>query len=433
MKVRSLISFAPMLFLAACGSKTMETQARPESLESEIGANGLQSAPDSLAVAGTGPLYGRALTEADITKTFGLAANQSVTRAVFENFLKTKLKIAAADATQAAKAFLVVGSAAFIPDAQKQQDLAQEGLSNTNIADGLSPREYLMYLRVAHGDGRCPNAKAGSANCPAYVRDFQMSLITNQNGIFNVRFSGPDSQYDNKLTVHRESQANRQLFGYIGATLRLGGHPLKGIVMDPGNAAQCSELESMLGSSAALEKFLAQTVNVNPQVAAVTARQWAATVSEVTNGVTYAFGFASFLQGKVCSRDTLGKCYAADPNMSARLVQLVPGFATKTSFNCSEIAKVVNTLTSMPAIEPIDFSKPLALPYDKSSPSFTADELFDFFIALGNGLTNRPNAQFADILPLADLQLLNSSGIDNPEYQMTSQVNRYFMQRFVGR
>ena len=87
----------------------------------------------------------------------------------------------------------------------------------------------------------------------------------------------------------------------------------------------------------------------------------------------------------------------------------------------------------MPAVEPIDFSKPLAIPYDQTSLNLTADELFDFFIALGNGLTNRPNAPFADTLPQSDLDALNNSEISNPENQMTSQTNIYFMQRFVGR
>jgi hypothetical protein len=70
---------------------------------------------------------------------------------------------------------------------------------------------------------------------------------------------------------------------------------------------------------------------------------------------------------------------------------------------------------------------------NQTSLNLTADELSDFFIALGNGLTNQPGATFADTLPQSDLDALNNSGISNPENQMTSQTNLYFMNRFVGR
>jgi len=437
MKISKLLFCAPFLGVMACADAVEPTGGEAPTgptldegvLAKLPGGGGGAPAP----APADGPLYGRALTESDISKTFGLAPNQQVTRAVFEDFMTNKLKIPAADASQAATAFLVVGSAAFIPDPQKQQDLAAEGLTVAAVQDGLSPKEYLAYLRIAHGDGKCAQAKAGSAACPAYVRDFQMSLITNQNPIFNIRVPGPDRQYENTLTIHRESQANRQLFEYVGVSLGLGGNPLKGIEIDPNIPANCTELEGMLGSSKALENFLSQTVKVNPVVAAVASRQWANTASEVTSGVTYLYGFSPFLMGKVCSRDNLGQCYAADPNMVGRLEQLVPGALTKTSFNCREITKIVNVLASVPTTGTIDFSKPSAVPYDASSPKLTADELFDMFIALGNALTNRPNAPFADTLPRSDLALLNNSGVYNPENQMTSQVNRYFMQRFVGR
>ncbi|MEY2988999.1 MAG: hypothetical protein RJB13_2520, partial [Pseudomonadota bacterium] len=91
---------------------------------------------------------------------------------VFENFLKNKVKVASADAKQAAKPFLNVNSYAFIPDEQKRAELDAEGLTRDKISDGLLPSEYLTYLRVAHGGGRCVNAKAGSSKCPALVRDF---------------------------------------------------------------------------------------------------------------------------------------------------------------------------------------------------------------------------------------------------------------------
>jgi hypothetical protein len=432
MKISKLLYCAPFLGAMACGDAGEPTLGEvPTGPALDEGV--LAKRPGGAPAPADGPLYGRALTESDISKTFGLAPNQQVTRSVFEEFLKSKMNVPAADASQAATAFLVVGSAAFIADPQKQQDLAAEGLSASDVQDGLSPKEYLAYLRIAHGDGKCARAKAGSAECPAYVRDFQMSLITNQNPIFNIRVPGPDRQYDNTLTIHRESQANRQLFEYVGASLGLGGNPLKSIEFDPSNPSHCTELEGMLGSSGALEKFLSQTVKVNPVVAAVASRQWANTVSEITNGVTYLYGFSPFLRGKVCSRDNVGQCYAADPNMVARLEQLVPGALTKTSFDCREIAKLVNVLTSVPRTGAIDFSNASSVPYDVLSPKLTADELFDMFIALGNALTNRPNAPFADTLPRSDLGLLDNSGVYNPENQMTSQVHRYFMQRFVGR
>lgn len=272
----------------------------------------------------------------------------------------------------------------------------------------------------------------GLTATPLYTRALTEADISR---IFQVTASTSDIQYENTLTIHRESQANRQLFQYIGVGLGLGGNRLKKVVINPAEPAMCSELESMLGSSSALEKFLSETVKVNPTVAQVTARQWGARVSEVSAGISYVYGFAPFLEGKLCSRNRIGSCYAADPKMTSRLDQVVPGFLSKTSFNCHEIAKAVNVLASMPAVEPLDFSKPLALPYDQTSLNLTADELFDFFIALGNALTNQPGATatFADTLPQSDLDALNNSGISNPENQMTSQTNIYFMNRFVGR
>jgi hypothetical protein len=444
-KTLKLIGCFPILALVCCSAGTqvggIDSQKPAVDaggvLEQTSGAGDLMSeAVDGQPAYGltATPLYTKALTEADISRIFGVTASQPVTKTVFENFLKNKVKVAPADATQTAKSFLSVASAAFIPDDQKRKDLAAEGLTDAQITDGLLPREYLTYLRVAHGGGRCVNAKAGSSTCPALVRDFQMSIITSENAVFNIRFaSDKDSQYENTLTIHRESQANRQLFQYIGLGLGLDGNPLKKVVIDPAVPAMCSELESMLGSSPALENFLSQTVKVNPTVAQVTARQWGSRISEISNGVTYEYGFAPFLEGKLCSRINKGMCYSDDPKMTARLEQVVPGFLRKTSFNCHEIAKAVNVLTSMPAVEPLDFSKPLALPYDQTSLNLTADELFDFFIALGNALTNQPNATFADTLPQSDLDALNRSGIMNPENQMTSQTNLYFMNRFVGR
>jgi hypothetical protein len=435
MKHATTALFVSAHLLASCGSKTTDRESQAHQPNAELAV--LADSGEQITAVATetlAPLYTRPLTEADIERTFGVAPGKPVTRTTFENFLAKKVKIAAADATQAANAFLKFKSNAFIPDDQKRQQMLDEGFTQTSISDGLTPTEYLAYLRIAHGDGPCPASKAGSPDCPARVIDFQMSLITNQNGIFNLRTAATkDSQYDNTLSIHRESQANRQTFAYIGQSLGQGSHPLRGIVIDPNNAAQCSELQGMLGSSTALQGFLTETVGVNPTVAAVAARQWANTVTEVTKGVTYVYGFAPFLSGRICSRDTLGACYSPDPRMTKRLVQLVPDIANKTTFTCREIAQTVNTLASMPSVEPIDFSKPVALPFDQSSPNLTADELFDFFVALGNALTNRPDAPFADIIPLADLNLLNASGIANPEYQFTSQVNRYFHNRYVGR
>jgi len=444
MKILKSFSFLLAFAFVSCSEGGLDSGVEPKSPE-EPGSVSEQTTDNSdltnettgdqqaLALA-TAPLYTKALTEAHISRIFGVSANQPVTKVEFEEFLKNKVKVAARDATQAAKPFLNVGATAFIPDEQKRAELDAEGLTRDKISDGLLPSEYLTYLRVAHGGGRCVNAKAGSSKCPALVRDFQMSIISTQNAVFNIRFaSTKDSQYENTLTIHRESQANRQLFQYVGKALGLGGNPLKKVVINPADPAMCSELESMLGSSSALENFLSETVKVNPTVAQVTSRQWGARVSEITKRVRYVYGFAPFLEGKLCSRDNIGSCYAADPKMTSRLEQVVPGLFSKTSFNCHEIAKAVNVLASMPAVEPIDFSKPLAIPYDQTSLNLTADELFDFFIALGNGLTNRPNAPFADTLPQSDLDALNNSEISNPENQMTSQTNIYFMQRFVGR
>jgi hypothetical protein len=100
---------------------------------------------------------------------------------VFENFLKNKVKVASADAKQAAKPFLNVNSYAFIPDEQKRVDPSAESLTKAKVSDDLLPSEYLTYLRVAFGGDRCVNAKAGSSKCPALVSDFQMSIISTQN------------------------------------------------------------------------------------------------------------------------------------------------------------------------------------------------------------------------------------------------------------
>ena len=444
MKTTKIFFFLPSLALIACsggvGVDSQKAAVAPETVSEQtvvVPDESVFYLTQTTDLTQT-PLYTKPMTKAYITRIFGIAKNTPVTQAVFERFLKNKVKLAPTDATQAALSFLNVNSNAFIPDVQKKTDLNNAGLTDAKIKDGLLPSEYLTYLRIAHGDGPCANAMAGSQACPAYVRDFQMSVITNQNGIFNVRTTGANqnaknTKYINTLTIHRESQANRLLFNYIGNALGLGGNPLKQVVLDPAVPASCSELESMLGSSAALERFLTNTAKVNSDVAHVTARQWGAQVTEITNNVKYVYGFAPFLKGGVCSRDKLGECYEADPQMTARLDIVVPGFLEKASFNCREIAAAVNILTSMPIVEPIDFSKPLVLPYDGSSPKLTADELFDFFIALGNGLTNRSGALFADTLPKVDLDMLNNSVIENPENLMTSQTHKYFLQRFVGK
>lgn len=394
----------------------------------------------SVPAAASSPRYDHPLTEADITRIFGLKTGQSVTQAVFETFLKSRVKVAAEDSSQAAKSFLNLGISTFMPDDLKRQALLDEGLSEANIVDGLSPAEYLSYLRIAFGGGRCPGDKAGSASCPAYVKDFQMSLISQSNAIFNIRYTGSNitaqnSQFKNVFTIHRESQANRQVFQFIGKALGFGGDPLRKIVLDPANATDCSTLESMLGSSSALETFMTEQMKVDKIVSAVTSRQWASVVQEVTNGVTYTYGIGPFLAGNVCSREatTLGKCYEADVALATTLQRTIPGIMTKTNFSCKEIANTVNILTSMPSVEPIDFTKTPTPPFDSSSPSLSADELFDFFIALGNGLINRADAPFADTLPAADVTRLVESGVPNAEYEMTSKTNLYFVKRFVGR
>jgi hypothetical protein len=429
--VRFITASTLLVSLASCGAPIMRSiEPQGEATNSDVAGNQVSLVTSPIA----GPLYTRALTENDIIRLFGVTKATPVTRTIFEAMLRDKMKVIASDATTAARAFLDVSSASFIPEPQVLADLEAEGLPKGNITDGLLPSEYLMYLRVAHGEGRCPGVKAGSPQCPARVRDLQMSVITNQNLIINIRSTQTaNSQYRNTFTLHRESEANRRVIEFFGRQLGFAGNPLKQAVIDPAIPQDCTLLESMLGSSKNLEAFLAQTVKVQPVVAAVTARQWLEVVSEETLGVIYSYGVTPFLYGRVASRSNLGSTYAADPQMTARLEQLLPNFASKSSLNCREVAQVVNVLASVPDAGVLDFTKPVPLPFDKASPQLTADELFDIFVALGNGLVNQPAAPFADTLPLADLALLDNSGVYNPENQMTVMTHRYFLELFVGR
>jgi hypothetical protein len=424
-----LITCVALTSVVGCGGdiESVEDSLQGDGIGEEGGEFGLATA------AITASLYNRALTTADIAGMFATGPNQSITKPIMKGFLQNKVRIASADATQASNAFLAWGAASFIPDDQKRAELKAEGLNQAKVNDGLTPSEYLAYLRIAFGDGPCAGAAAGSDQCPARGIDFQMHLISLENGIFNLRTGdAQDDQYANKYTVHRESQANRQTLTHMGNILGLGGNPLKQMVIDPSNPADCADLTTMLGSATKLESFLKDKAGVIPVVARVAARQWLKVVTEVTNGVTYTYGLDPFLSGQLCSRDNIGTCYAADPAMGKRIRQLLPNIQGKTQLSCSEIATLVNVLTSMPAKEPINFAQNVAAPFDAQSPDLTVDELFDFFIALGNALTNRPDAPFADTLPLADFQLLLDSGVPNAENQFTSQVHKYFFDTYVG-
>jgi hypothetical protein len=428
MKVARALAAASLLGSFAGCAATLEPNG-------EFAEDDLRTSEAALVTSPiAGPLYTKALTEDDIIKLFGVTKTKPVTKSIFEATLTSKIKIVSTDSTTAAKAFLDVDSPSFIPEPARKDALAAEGLTKDKIVDGLLPSEYLTYLRIAHGEGRCAGAKAGSALCPARVRDLQMSLINSENPIINIRSTQTtNSQYRNTFTLHRESEANRRVMEFFGKQTGFGGNPLKQAVLDPSLPDDCALLESMLGSPGNLETFLTQTVKVKPVVATVTARQWLQAVQEQTLGVTYTYGITPFLYGRVASRDNLGSTYAPDPQMTDRLEQVVPNFASRGSLNCREVAQVVNVLASVPDAGALDFTKPVPLPFDAVSPLVTVDEVFDLFVAIGNGLVNQPDAPFADTLPLSDVALLTNSGVYNPENQMTALTHRYFLDRYVGR
>jgi hypothetical protein len=395
--------------------------------------DGLLLALDEPAPAADAALYQRPLTAANIRALFRVRLGQPVTRAEMVRFFTSRARINPFDARLAAVPFLDWDSGGFIPDPQRQQDLVAEGLTRFRVANGLTAREYLTYLRVAHGEGRCPGVAAGSPGCPARVRDMQLHLIVLQNLLWNIRSTATDDdppgrkyQYENKFTIHRESYANRLTFDLAGRALGQGADPLRAVSL----ADRCDLLEAIFANGDALWRYLVDEVGVHPDVATVMRNQYVGVV-EPYQGQTYRYGLMPFLQGQVCSRypDKQGQCYAPDPAIHERLIALHPGFSPRDGLSCQQIKDMINVTCSFP---PPGDDPPLDPPYDDLSPEVTGDELVDFVIAMGNALTNVPGALFADIIPQADLDLLDASGVYNPENQLTSKTINHFYQLLLS-
>lgn len=383
---------------------------------------------DRDAVDSVADLYDVALEEGTIADLFGVEPDQPIGPAEMEAFLRDQVGIIPMDAKLAASVFGRFRSVSFIPDSEKHAALLSEGLSQAAAPDGLTPKQFLTYLRVVHGEGRCEHAAGGTEECPAKVRDFQLHLIVLQNPIFNIRsVSTQDEQYENKFSIHRESYANRMTFDFIGMALGLGGDPLRKVVLDD----QCELLISFLATGENLGEFMVDEMGVAPEVAKVVVNQYTGT-EEIYDGEVYQYGLEAFLRGDVCSRypDRQGKCYEQDMALYDRILEIHPGFAPGNDLSCVEIKDMVNVLMSYPPSisDPQDLFSP---PFDEESPDLTADELVDIVLAIANALTNKPNAPFADIIPQRDLELLNACGVENCENQVTSKSINYFGARFL--
>ncbi len=375
-------------------------------------------------------LYQRPLTAGNIRSLFGVGVLQPVTGAEMKTFLQEKVGINGFDAGLASVPFLNWNSPGFIPDPQLGTELVEEGLTRFKVMDGLTAQEYLTYLRVVHGAGRCPDAQAGSADCPAQVRDLQLHLIVLQNILWNIRTGATDdnsagtkNHFQNKFTITRENLANRLTFDFAGKALGQGGDPLRAVTLDD----RCDLLVEIFATGDSFLSYLVNRVGVDPDVAAVMRNQYVG----VVDPEGYQYGLDAFLQGAVCSRFPmdLGKCYEADSEIYGRLQERHPGLVFGDDLDCQQIKDMINVTTSYPPT----FTLPTPLPpFDHLSPEVTGDELVDFIIAMGNALTNMPDAPFADILPQADLDLLQGSSIYNPENELTSRTINHFYDLLLG-
>ena len=384
---------------------------------------------DPSEVESVAELYELAIDAESIADIFGVELQQPIGKEEMQSFLRDQVGIVPMDAGLAANGFPRWGSRSFIPDPVKQAALAAEGLTEAEVEDGLTPREYLTYLRVVHGEGRCDGAAAGSIECPAKVRDFQLHLVVLENPIWNIRSAATkDEQYENKFSIHRENYANRLSFDFIGMALGLGDNPLKKVILDD----RCDLLRAFLASEESFHEFLVERVGVHADVATVIANQYVG-IEEMYDGTLYQYGMRSFYQGDVCCRYPAGEgnCYEEDMVIYDRILELHPEFVPATDLSCAEIKDMLNVIASYPASisDPADLFSP---PFDEQSPHLTGDELVDFTIGFGNALTNMPNAPFADIIPEADLERLNECGVYNAENQLTGKTLNYFYELLLN-
>lgn len=410
--ILGLYAFLTFVKCGAEGGQTEETLIRYE-----------PGAVDSVA-----ELYQLPLGTETIADMFGVEPDGRIGKADMEAFLRDQVGLIPMDAAQASRGFGLMTSASFVPNPAKRIDLIAEGIRQATIDEGLTPAQYLAYLRVAHGGGRCEGVAAGTPDCPAAVRDFQLHLIVLQNPIFNIRSdASEDDQYRNKFSIHREAYANRLTFDFIGYALGLAHDPLRDVVLDE----RCDLLESMFATGDNLHDFLVEEVGVVTEIAQVVANQYVGT-EEMYDGDMYEYGLEAFFQGDVCCRypDKRGTCYEEDMAIYGRLLELHPDFSPSKSVSCAESRDMINVMMSMPATisEPQGLFSP---PFDQQSPKLTASELVDFVIAIGNALTNMPNAPFADIVPEGDLELLSECGVYNSENELTSRSIAYFYERFL--
>ena len=372
-------------------------------------------------------LYEVPLAPETIADIFGVEVDGRIGRNEMQAFLTDKVGLIPMDAAIAARSFLAFTSPSFIPCPALGAQLILEGLTPASCSEGMTPAQFLTYLRVAHGEGRCENAAAGSPQCPAKVRDFQLHLIVLQNPIFNIRSAAPqDSQYQNKFSIHRESYANRLTLEFIGRALGLPGNPLAEVVLDD----QCELLTSFLKDGESCDAFMKNEIGVIPEIATVIVHQYEG-IEESYEGQLYKYGLEAFFRGEVCSRYNLGACYEDDMALYNRILELHPGFVPADDLSCAEIKDMVNVLMSYPPSisDPMELFSP---PFDQESPQLTGDDEVDQLIAVGNALTNRPDAPFADIIPESDLALLNESGVYNCENELTRRSITYFYDQLLG-
>ena len=323
-------------------------------------------------------LYDLPLAPETIAEIFEVEVDGRIGPAEMEAFLADQVGLIPRDAQQTASGFLQIGSASFIPYPSLRVELMLEGLTPANCAEGMTPAQFLTYLRVAHGEGRCENAAAGSLECPARVRDLQLHLIVLQNPVFNIRSdAAEDSQYENKFSIHRENYANRLTFEFIGKAVGLPGNPLAEVVLDD----RCGLLTSFLQDGETCGAFMVNEIGVTPEIASVIVHQYEG-IEEWYEGQLYKYGLEAFLKGEVCSRyeANLGTCYEDDLGLYNRILELHPGFVPADDLSCAEIEDMVNVLMSYPprisdptdlfSDDPTDLFSP---PFDEQSPRLTGD------------------------------------------------------------
>jgi len=381
-----------------------------------------------------------------------------ITKADIVRVLTSDAGIAAFDAQKLA--YVMQNGPAFLPTPAHQAAFANELVDNqayffaylgfpvtlTNLQlvlqgqGGLTAAQYLAYLRVGFGDGRCGATVAGTAGCEATVANLQQALTTNLNLVFNIRTNATiDNKYENTFAINRESISYRKLFDYVAQ--HFGGHahnPLRDYVLDVSSptTADCLKLTSMFENGATLNAYV--VARGAPAEVGTLAQHQLDGVTEVTGRVTYYYGLFYFLRGENCSRINFDPvtCYRGDPALLPRVqarrpAMVIPASSSAYSWSCQDIAALIDVTGSLPFADAYDGVRRAAeFPFDNIDNQLTAEDVLAFVVGLGNGNINRPDAPFIDNIPAADAAMLVAAGIDNSEFEFQSRMVPHIFQLF---